>query len=61
MPLNKSEKIWHNGHFIELEGCHDPRPLPCCSYGSSVFEGIRCYSTPSGPAVFRVRANTFAA
>jgi len=24
-------------------------------YGSSVFEGIRCYSTPSGPAVFRLR------
>jgi branched-chain amino acid aminotransferase len=25
------------------------------SYGSSVFEGIRCYATPSGPAVFRLR------
>jgi branched-chain amino acid aminotransferase len=25
------------------------------SYGSSVFEGIRCYSTPGGPAVFRLR------
>jgi branched-chain amino acid aminotransferase len=25
------------------------------SYGSSVFEGIRCYETPSGPAIFRLR------
>ncbi len=25
------------------------------SYGSSVFEGIRCYATPSGPAIFRLK------
>jgi len=31
------------------------------SYGSSVFEGIRCYSTPAGPAVFGWRRSTSAA
>jgi branched-subunit amino acid aminotransferase/4-amino-4-deoxychorismate lyase len=28
------------------------------SYGSSVFEGVRCYETPAGPAIFRLREHT---
>jgi len=46
--------IWHNGEFI----AHDDAQIHVLShvihYGSSVFEGIRCYETEEGPAVFRL-------
>ena len=52
--LTPTEKIWHNGRFIRWEDAHDSRPLPCGELWHSVFEGIRCYATSSGPAVFRL-------
>src|SRR6516162_7389322 len=53
--LTPTEKIWHNGHFINWNDAKIHVLSHVVSYGSSVFEGIRCYSTPSGPAIFRVR------
>ncbi|HEY2013334.1 MAG TPA: branched-chain amino acid transaminase [Bryobacteraceae bacterium] len=53
--LTPTEKIWHNGRFIKWEEATIHVLSHVVSYGSSVFEGIRCYSTPSGPAVFRLR------
>jgi branched-chain amino acid aminotransferase len=53
--LTPTEKIWHNGRFIRWEDATIHVLSHVVSYGSSVFEGIRCYATPSGPAVFRVR------
>ena len=53
--LTPTEKIWHNGRFIRWEEATIHVLSHVVSYGSSVFEGIRCYSTPSGPAVFRLR------
>ena len=53
--LKPTEKIWHNGRFIDWNDAHIHVLSHVASYGSSVFEGIRCYSTPSGPAIFRVR------
>src|ERR1022692_2775534 len=53
--LTPTEKIWHNGRFIPWESATIHVLSHMVSYGSSVFEGIRCYSTPSGPAVFRLR------
>jgi branched-chain amino acid aminotransferase len=53
--LTPTEKIWHNGRFIKWDDAHIHVLSHVVSYGTSVFEGIRCYSTPSGPAVFRVR------
>jgi branched-chain amino acid aminotransferase len=53
--LTPTEKIWHNGRFIKWEEATIHVLSHVVSYGSSVFEGIRCYSTPSGPAVFRIR------
>jgi len=53
--LKPTEKIWHNGKFINWQDATIHVLSHVVSYGSSVFEGIRCYSTPSGPAVFRVR------
>src|SRR5882724_6600952 len=53
--LTPTEKIWHNGRFIRWEDATIHVLSHVVSYGSSVFEGIRCYSTPDGPAVFRLR------
>ena len=52
--LTPTEKIWHNGRFIPWEDATIHVLSHVVSYGTSVFEGIRCYSTPSGPAVFRM-------
>ena len=53
--LTPSEKIWHNGRMIPWEDARIHVLSHVVNYGSSVFEGIRCYSTPSGPAIFRLR------
>jgi len=56
--LKPTKKIWHNGRFIDWDDAHVHVLSHVINYGSSVFEGIRCYSTPSGPALFRVREHT---
>ena len=53
--LTPTERIWHNGRLIPWEDATIHVLSHVVSYGSSVFEGIRCYSTPGGPAVFRLR------
>jgi branched-chain amino acid aminotransferase len=53
--LTPTEKIWHDGRFIRWEEATIHVLSHVVSYGSSVFEGIRCYATPAGPAVFRLR------
>jgi branched-chain amino acid aminotransferase len=53
--LTPTEKIWHNGRFIAWDEANIHVLSHVVSYGSSVFEGIRCYETPSGPATFRLR------
>ena len=53
--LTPTEKIWHNGHFIKWEDAKIHVLSHVVSYGSSVFEGIRCYATHQGPAIFRLR------
>ena len=53
--LTPTAKIWHNGRFIRWEEATIHVLSHVVSYGTSVFEGIRCYATPSGPAVFRLR------
>src|SRR6202521_5598380 len=52
--LTPTEKIWHNGRFIAWNDAHIHVLSHVVSYGSSVFEGIRCYATASGPAIFRL-------
>ena len=47
--------IWRDGHLIPWEQATLHVMSHVVHYGSSVFEGIRCYETPSGPAVFRLR------
>jgi branched-chain amino acid aminotransferase len=53
--LKPTEKIWHNGRLIDWNDATIHVLAHVTSYGSSVFEGIRCYATPAGPAIFRVR------
>jgi branched-chain amino acid aminotransferase len=51
--LKATEKIWHNGKLIDWFDAKIHVLAHVLHYGSSVFEGIRCYKTPSGPAIFR--------
>ncbi len=53
MAIQKSEKIWHNGKLIPWDDATIHVMSHVVNYGSSVFEGIRCYARPSGPAIFR--------
>ncbi|MGH9914171.1 MAG: branched-chain amino acid transaminase [Pyrinomonadaceae bacterium] len=48
-------EIWHNGKFIPWDDARVHIMSHVLHYGSSVFEGIRCYSTKRGPAIFRLR------
>jgi branched-chain amino acid aminotransferase len=53
--VQATEKIWHNGKLINWEDAKVHVLTHALHYGSSVFEGIRCYATPAGPAIFRPR------
>lgn len=53
--LTPTEKIWFNGHFINWDDAKIHVLSHVVSYGSAVFEGIRCYSTPNGPKLFRLK------
>ncbi|MGA8087151.1 MAG: branched-chain amino acid transaminase [Terracidiphilus sp.] len=54
MPIQKTSKIWHNGNLIPWEDATIHVMSHVVHYGSSVFEGIRCYAQPQGSAVFRL-------
>ena len=56
--MKPTEKIWHNGRFIDWNDARIHVLSHVVSYGSSVFEGVRCYETPAGPAIFRLREHT---
>jgi branched-chain amino acid aminotransferase len=54
MPIQTTSKIWHNGNLIPWEQATIHVMSHVVHYGSSVFEGIRCYAQPQGAAVFRL-------
>ncbi len=54
VPLEKTKYIWMNGKFIAWDEAKVHVLTHGLHYGSSVFEGIRCYETSRGPAVFRL-------
>src|SRR6202050_5254991 len=54
MPIQTTSKIWHNGNLIPWEQATIHVMSHVIHYGSSVFEGIRCYGQPHGSAVFRL-------
>jgi branched-chain amino acid aminotransferase len=55
MALEHYEKVWHNGEFIPWSGATIHVASHVVSYASCLFEGIRCYETPQGPAIFRLK------
>jgi len=54
MPVKKADKIWMNGKLVNWDDAKIHILSHVLHYGSSVFEGIRVYKTPAGPAVFRL-------
>ena len=52
--IKPTEKIWHNGEFIDWDDAKVHVLTHALHYGTSVFEGIRCYDTCRGPAIFRL-------
>ena len=58
MAIEKTEVIWHNGKLIPWDKATLHVMSHVVNYGSSVFEGIRCYSLPGGPAIFRAQEHT---
>src|SRR6266576_3606631 len=47
--------VWHDGEFIKWTDARVHVMSHVLHYGSSIFEGIRCYATERGPAIFRLR------
>lgn len=50
----KSDLIWMDGELVPYDQAKIHLLTPTLHYGPGVFEGIRCYNTPGGPAVFRL-------
>ncbi len=50
--------IWLDGKLVEFEKATVHFLSATLHYGTGVFEGIRCYATPNGPAVFRLKEHT---
>ena len=55
--MKTSKFIWSNGKMIPWENATVHVMAHALHYGSSIFEGIRCYGTPQGPAIFRLEAH----
>lgn len=54
MPIQQTSKIWMDGTLVDWEDAKIHVLTHSLHYGSGVFEGVRAYSTPDGPAVFRL-------
>lgn len=51
---NESKYIWMDGELVDFQKASVPFLTSALHYGTAVFEGIRCYQTDKGPAVFRL-------
>jgi len=58
MAIKHFEKVWHNGEFIPWNEATIHVASHVVSYGTCLFEGIRCYDTPAGPGIFRLKEHT---
>jgi branched-chain amino acid aminotransferase len=56
-PFTKSDFIWLNGELVRWGDANIHVSAHALQYGSGVFEGMRCYETPDGPAIFRLDAH----
>jgi branched-chain amino acid aminotransferase len=55
MPVKPTSKVWMDGQLIDWEKATVHVLTHSLHYGTGAFEGIRCYATARGPAVFRLR------
>jgi branched-chain amino acid aminotransferase len=53
--LEQADKIWMDGKIVDWNDAHVHLISNTLQYGFGVFEGIRCYKTQAGPAVFRLK------
>ena len=54
MAIKPTEFVWHNGRLIPWDDAKIHVMSHVINYGSAVFEGVRCYMTATGPAIFRL-------
>jgi branched-chain amino acid aminotransferase len=54
MAIQPTSKIWMDGEYVDWDAARVHVLTPSLHYGWGVFEGIRCYDTHNGPAVFRL-------
>jgi len=52
--LDKASKVWMNGKIVDWDDARVHILTHALHYGTAVFEGIRCYNTEKGPAIFRL-------
>jgi branched-chain amino acid aminotransferase len=52
--LTATDFIWHDGTFVPWKEANVHVLAHSMQFGSSAFEGVRCYNTPGGPAIFRL-------
>jgi branched-chain amino acid aminotransferase len=57
MGFTPTERIWFNGHLVPWADAKVHVLAHALHYGTGVFEGLRCYATDDGPAVFRLDAH----
>lgn len=50
-----ARKIWLNGKFVDWKNANVHILTHALHYGTAIFEGMRCYDTERGPAVFRMK------
>jgi len=55
MPVEPVDKVWMDGKLVDWDQARVHILTHSLHYGSGAFEGIRCYETKKGPAVFRGR------
>ncbi|MGH9761331.1 MAG: branched-chain amino acid transaminase [Blastocatellia bacterium] len=54
MGFERTKWVWMNGQFVQWSEATVHASAHTLHYGSGVFEGIRCYETDQGPALFRL-------
>jgi branched-chain amino acid aminotransferase len=54
-PTPQAERVWRDGELVPWKDAQLHLLSQAVQFGMSVFEGVRCYDTPDGPAIFRLR------
>ncbi|MEW6329730.1 MAG: branched-chain amino acid transaminase [Candidatus Micrarchaeota archaeon] len=55
MPITPTKFIWMDGRFVKWRDARVHVLTHALLHGTGVFEGLRCYPTPQGPAIFRLK------